>query len=95
MERPDGHCESDTDWFALSNSPVYQGDRSLLSMGSLTDFQLANDQYLVNRDSLDLIAYQTAAKERIRWLSIRLAEALEQIEINKTVMKGLEYGYQG
>ena len=49
--------------------------RDELCMGGLTDFQLANAQYLVGRHDLDLLAYQTAAKERIRWLSAQLALA--------------------
>jgi hypothetical protein len=31
---------------------------------------------MADRRDLDLIGYQTAAKERIRWLSLRLAAAL-------------------
>lgn len=47
--------------------------REELGMGHLTDFQLANAQYLVGRHDLDLLMFQTAAKERIRWLSAQLA----------------------
>jgi len=47
--------------------------RSDLAMGDMSDFALANAQYMVSRDDLRLIAFQTAAKERIRWLSARLA----------------------
>ena len=50
-------------------------DRGQLTKGHLSDFALANAQFLANRDDLDLIVYQTAAKERIRWLSARLAQA--------------------
>jgi len=48
-------------------------DRSHLVMGDMSDFQLANEQFLVDRYDLQLIAYQTAAKDRIRWLSAQLA----------------------
>ena len=41
----------------------------------MTDFQLANAIFLAGRDDLDLVSLQTAAKERIRWLSLRLAAA--------------------
>lgn len=48
-------------------------DRSDLAMPELSDLHLANAQFLVSRGSLELIHYQTAAKERIRWLSAQLA----------------------
>lgn len=55
---------------------TYAGkDRSDLGMGHLTDFELANAVYMASRNDLDLLMYQTAAKERIRWLSARLAMA--------------------
>lgn len=47
--------------------------RADLMMGDMPDFELANRQYLASRDDLDLIHFQTAAKERIRWLSVKLA----------------------
>lgn len=47
--------------------------RDALFMGDISDLALANAQYLVSRHSLELIHYQTAAKERIRWLSAQLA----------------------
>lgn len=50
-------------------------DRSSLTMPDLSDFALANAVFMASRDDLSLIAYQTAAKERIRWLSVRLALA--------------------
>lgn len=54
--------------------------KSWLIMSEVSDFALANAQYLVGRDSLELIHYQTAAKERIRWLSVRLAIAEAALE---------------
>lgn len=50
-------------------------ERSDLCMGDVSDLALANRQFLASRHDLDLIAYQTAAKERIRWLSAQLAIA--------------------
>lgn len=52
--------------------------REQLGFANMTDFHLANAVFLADRHSLDLIAYQTAAKERIRWLSAQLA-ARDQI----------------
>jgi len=49
--------------------------RDDLAMGNMSDLELANAQYLVSRDSISLLSYQTAAKERIRWLSVQLAIA--------------------
>lgn len=50
--------------------------RADLTHGSLSDFAVANEVFLSSRDALDLIVWQTAAKERIRWLSVQLAIAL-------------------
>lgn len=55
-------------------------DRSQLTKGDLSDFALANAQFLASRHDLDLIVYQTAAKERIRWLSAQLARAQAALE---------------
>jgi hypothetical protein len=49
--------------------------REELMMGHLSDLALANAVFMASRDDLDLLAYQTAAKERIRWLSAQLALA--------------------
>jgi len=70
--RPAGHCESDAAWEEF----VAQYKGQPRSYAKLSDFALANAVFMADRNSLDLIHYQTAAKERIRWLSIRLAEAL-------------------
>jgi hypothetical protein len=70
-----GHWASDEGWeIAKEYLPKRRED---LMMGDLTDFELANAQYLVGRESFQLLAYQTAAKERIRWLSVQLASAIE------------------
>lgn len=47
--------------------------RTDLCMGDRSDFEIANGVFMVDRFDLDLISYQTAAKERIRWLSVQLA----------------------
>lgn len=74
-DRPDGHCSDDEAWaeFVGQNAGRTRAD---LAHGKLTDFELANRVYLASRHDLDLLSWHTAAKERIRWLSIRLAEAL-------------------
>lgn len=53
--------------------------RHQLSMSHLSDLRLANAQFLVSRDSFELIHFQTAAKERIRWLSAHLAVLKAQV----------------
>ena len=50
--------------------------RDDLAYGDKTDLELANAIFMVSRTDIDLIALQTAAKERIRWLSAQLALAL-------------------
>ena len=50
--------------------------REDLAFGQKTDLELANAVYMADRHSLDLLSLQTAAKERIRWLSAQLAIAL-------------------
>lgn len=69
------HCKDRDAWLEFHRQ--YSGQPR--SMPQLTDFELANAVFLVDRFSLQLILYQTAAKERIRWLSLRLASALDQI----------------
>lgn len=53
--------------------------REWLTRGDLPDFELANAVFMASRHDLSLIVYQTAAKERIRWLSVQLAAALQKI----------------
>lgn len=55
---------------------VYDCERSELAMGHLTDDQLANECYLYNhRGGLQSMAYLTAIKDRIRWLSRKLSDS--------------------
>lgn len=49
--------------------------RERLCRGDMSDLTLANRQYMASRTDLDLVVWQTAAKERIRWLSVQLAIA--------------------
>ena len=70
--RPAGHCDDDAAWAEFARQ--YHGKPR--SRPDLTDFALANAVFMADRSDLDLIVYQTAAKERIRWLSLRLAEAV-------------------
>lgn len=53
-------------------------ERSELPCGEMTDDELANAIFLASRGDLDLIVYQTGAKDRLRWLSRHLAAALER-----------------
>lgn len=69
----DGH------WLTLDGLSVAieyaSKQRSELCMGHMSDFELANRQFMASRQDFDLIAFQQAAKERIRWLSAHLAAA--------------------
>jgi hypothetical protein len=68
----------------------YDCERASLSLGTLTDDQLANAVFLHDHRTLDFeailrgepssIALLTAAKERIRWLSRALQKALASTE---------------
>lgn len=58
--------------------------REDLPHGEMTDFVLANKVFMAMRDDLDLINWQTLAKERIRWLSVQLSDALDDVERLKT-----------
>jgi len=69
--RGPGHCEDDGAWAAF----VRQYDGQPRSLPDMTDFALANAVFMADRNDLNLMHYQTAAKERIRWLSIELAKA--------------------
>ena len=67
-------------------------DRAGLMMGDISDFHLANKQYLEDISVgtvtfQSAIAMQTAAKERIRWLSVHLVAA--QAAVGENPMKSL------
>lgn len=70
--RGPGHCDDDKAWAEF----VRQYDGEPRSRPDMTDFALANRVFMADRGDIDLIVWQTAAKERIRWLSIELAKAL-------------------
>lgn len=55
----------------------YECERAALPKGDMSDDELANRMFIADRNDLDLIVWQTAAKERIRWLSRALIAALE------------------
>lgn len=90
--RAPGHCLDDKAWQEFSER--YGAlSRSDLCRGDLSDFALANAQFICDRYSVDLIAYQTAAKDRIRWLSVQLGKALrasQQIENHPAALHRLE-----
>lgn len=55
----------------------YDCERAALTKGELTDDMLANGLYLYDhRGGLESIVWLTAAKERIRWLSRKLEQAI-------------------
>lgn len=56
----------------------YNRERASLAMGHLTDDELANDVYL-HADGISSIAYLTAAKDRIRWLSRQLDASAQPV----------------
>lgn len=72
VEAPEGHCSDPAAWAEFHRQ--YGGQPR--SYGHMTDFQLANAVFMADRNDLNLIHMQTAAKERIRWLSLELAKAL-------------------
>lgn len=78
QDPPAGHCSDRDAWvtFALRYYPM---ERRQLTMGDMTDFELANAQFMASRNDLNLIAFQTAAKDRIRWLSLQLAGARAEV----------------
>lgn len=66
-----GHWDSDA---GREMAETYLGKaRSDLMNGDISDLALANRMFMAGRSDLDLVAWQTAAKERIRWLSAQLA----------------------
>ena len=69
----------------------YDCERAALAKGSLTDDELANGIFMADRSDLDLISWQQAAKDRIRWLS----RAIDRAEADKVVVAEhiLAYGY--
>lgn len=69
--RGPGHCDDDAAWAEFARQ--YEGRPR--SRPDITDFALANRVFMADRSDLDLIVWQTAAKERIRWLSLALAQA--------------------
>lgn len=76
-------------WTEDPHAGQYDGERASLALGHLTDDELANGVFLHGDGVLDIermirkdpayhspIAWRTAAKERIRWLSRKLEQAL-------------------
>lgn len=79
-------------WIEDPHAGQYDGERADLAMGDLTDDELANAVFMYGNhmpEILDVIAgkaqmpiaYLTAAKERIRWLSRRLDATLEALAV--------------
>lgn len=72
--RGPGHCDDDAAWAEFARQ--YEGRPR--SRPDITDFALANRVFMADRNDLDLVVWQTAAKERIRWLSLALARATSE-----------------
>lgn len=66
-------------WSSIPGRDMAQGyigePRERLGLPGHSDFELANALFLASRESIDLMVYQTAAKDRIRWLSANLYAA--------------------
>lgn len=77
--RPQGDASTPAGRWSENGEPdphgsEYNGERSKLAMGHLSDDELANGLFVCDhRRSLESIAWLTAAKDRIRWLSRKLA----------------------
>lgn len=87
-DTPEGH-EIAVDYLAK--------ERGSLAMGDLSDFHLANKQYLEEIAIGPVIIHssigvQTAAKERIRWLSAKLAAATAENPM-KTIIREIFTGW--
>lgn len=87
--RPAGHCTDDKAWEDFFHYSAWSRER--LMLGGRSDFEAANAIFMVDRTSLNLIGEQTAAKERIRWLSVHLAiqtaRADEATQLNDLFIK--------
>lgn len=68
-----GHWSSDEGTEMANSYAVMK--REDLAYGHKSDLEMANAIYMADRHSLDLLMLQTAAKDRIRWLSAQLAIA--------------------
>lgn len=69
-------------WSTDPHAGRYDGDRAELAMGDLTDDMLANGLFLYDhRAGLHSLAWLTAAKERIRWLSRKLDATLQALAV--------------
>jgi hypothetical protein len=66
-------------WDTAEGRQIAEGyrakSRGELCHGEMSDLMLANAIYMASRNDLELIAFQEAAKQRIRWLSVQLALA--------------------
>ena len=75
----------------------YDCERAKLAKGHLTDDELANGVYMVDRNSLDLIVWQEAAKDRIRWLSRALEAAqakVAKVTSDRQFIIGANHGFE-
>lgn len=88
-------------WSADPHAGRYDGERADLAMGDLTDDELANGAFMNYDRPLNIegilagthsspIAWMTAVKDRIRWLSRKLDESLMHAEFERQCKRRLE-----
>lgn len=74
-------------WRSLDGAEMAQRyvdmSRERLAAPHMTDFELAHEVVMVGRYDLDLESIKNAAKDRIRWLSVQLVIANQEIELLK------------
>lgn len=84
----------------------YDGERTKLCMGNLTDDELANGafmnydvrpslQAIIDGKAFSPIAWMTAVKDRIRWLSRHLVAAEDRDQkVKELIEQAIEYGQE-
>ena len=71
--RPAGHCQDDSVWLDMGEK--YRAmTRQQLCGGHMSDFEVAYDTAMIMRNDLNHEARLSTAKDRIRWLSVQLAQ---------------------
>ena len=85
---------------------IYDCERAKLCMGGLTDDELANGafmnydvrpplQAIIEGKAFSPIAWMTAVKDRIRWLSRRLVESTDRsTKVRELIEQAIEYGQE-
>lgn len=76
-----GHWETSEGAVMARDTLQHSPTRAQLAHGGVSDLALANAIYMANRNDSNLTGLQTAAKQRIRWLSAQLA-LVNQLQSN-------------